>query len=219
MKRLLFNLFIVMLLAGILAACSDDQDNTDEENNQEEQTEEETNTDEEQESESDEGNASDSEEDSSEESGDTGSAPDEKAEDQLKLSIGDTGTITNNFSKHEITLNSVEIKEEAGGEPSQQGNYVIVDLTVKNLGEDALSADDALGSTELATEHGDSGMPWFFIEGVAEEWPGQIESGESQSGVLLFDIQKSDSYALQTAVDLDSLSNQISFIFSADEAK
>lgn len=226
MKRLLFHLCLLLFLAVMLVACSDEENSADESTTNEEEkqdsdneetndsgsnVDEETATDEASDGE-DSSNASETNDDTSEESG-------KEAEDQLKLNIGDTGKIANNFSTHEITLNSVEITDEAGGEPTQEGNYVIVNLTVKNLGEDVLNPEDALSSTELATEHGSGGLPWFYIEGAAEEWPAEIEPGQSETGVLLFDIQQSDEYALQTAFDLDSLSNQVSFVFKAEEAE
>ncbi|MFD2630919.1 DUF4352 domain-containing protein [Oceanobacillus kapialis] len=222
MKRIILNSCVLILFAVMFVACSNEdnneEDSTSSQGENQESTTEGTNNSKPANTDEAESSQGEDASDNTEEEADTSGEAIEEAEDQLELGIGDTGKIVNNFSTHEITLNSVEITEEAGGEPTQEGNYVIVNLTIKNLGDDVLNPEDALSSTELATEPGAGGLPWFYIDGVAEEWPAEIAPGESVNGVLLFDIEQSDEYALQTAFDLDSLSNQVSFVFNADEA-
>ncbi|WP_077623112.1 DUF4352 domain-containing protein [Sediminibacillus massiliensis] len=141
-------------------------------------------------------------------------------EDQLGLSIGDTAHYKYGYQdiirEFEITLNSVEITDTAGDEPSQEGNYVIADVTVKNLSEEPVIADDGLGIS-LKNEHVGS-TPWFYIEGVAEEWPGEIQPDKSQTGVLLYDVPVGNSYSLISG-ESHANANTISFEFTKEEAE
>ncbi|WP_194287388.1 DUF4352 domain-containing protein [Gracilibacillus oryzae] len=141
-------------------------------------------------------------------------------ENQLGLSIGDTAHWKYGYQdiirEFEITLNSVEITETAGDEPSQEGNYVIANVTLKNLSEVPVVAEDGLGLS-LDNENA-SGFPWFYIDGVAEEWPGEIQPNESQTGVLLYDVPAGNSYSLVSG-ESSANANTISFEFTADEAE
>ncbi|RDW21721.1 DUF4352 domain-containing protein [Oceanobacillus chungangensis] len=139
-------------------------------------------------------------------------------DDQLGLAIGDTAIVKSNFSEHEITLNSVEIKEQVDDTASELGNFVIVNLTVLNTGDEAVAAADIFSSTDLSSIDNSSGFPWYYIEGVAEEWPVDINPGESQTGVLLFDMEVSDQYILTDGEFLEGLTNKISFEFTREEA-
>ncbi|UOQ49796.1 DUF4352 domain-containing protein [Gracilibacillus caseinilyticus] len=141
-------------------------------------------------------------------------------EDQLGLSIGDTAHYKYGYQdiirEFEITLNSVEISDTAGDQPSEEGNYVIVNVTLKNLSEVPVIAEDGL-SLSLENENV-GGLPWFYIEGVAEEWPGEIPPNESQTGVLLYDSPTGTSYSLISG-DSSANANTISFEFTEDEAE
>ncbi|NAP01777.1 DUF4352 domain-containing protein, partial [Halomonas sp. MG34] len=141
------------------------------------------------------------------------------AEDQLGLKIGDTATVENNFTEFEVTLDAIEVAEEAGETPSEQGNYVILDLTVKNLSNEPLTGVDAFSSTSLETKENSSGFTWFYIDGVVEAWNSEIAPGEAQSGSLLFDVAKSDEYIMTMAKHLEGLSNYVTFNFSPEESK
>ncbi|MBB5147059.1 hypothetical protein HNQ35_002276 [Cerasibacillus quisquiliarum] len=201
MKRLL-QLILFILLAIGLVACSDKEETSDVTKGDE--VTEPTKQNAEQ----------DKEEVNDNESGDS-----EWGEDQLDLKIGDTGTVNNNFTSFEVTVNSVEFLEKAGEEYPQGDKFALIELTLKNLGEDSYTAEDILGSVTLADEPGSSGMSWFYVEGVAEEWPGEIGTNESQTGYILFDIYNSDQYFLQFGTFLDAVSNEVRFLFTDADAK
>ncbi|WP_067729827.1 DUF4352 domain-containing protein [Oceanobacillus damuensis] len=141
-------------------------------------------------------------------------------EDQMGLSMGDTAHYMYGYQddsrEFEITLNSVEIADTLGGEPSQEGTYVLVDVTLKNLSDVPVKAEEGLG-IGLGNENAGS-FPWFYLEGVAEEWPGEIQPNESQTGVLLYDLPAGNSYEL-IGGEHHSNANTISFEFTADEAE
>jgi hypothetical protein len=142
-------------------------------------------------------------------------------ENQIGLSIGDTAHYKYGYQdisrEFEITLNSVEIADTVGDEPSQEGSYVIVNVTLKNLSEVPVVAEDGLGGLGLGNENAGS-FGWFYLEGVAEEWPGEIQPNESQTGVLLYDIATGNSYSL-TSGESSANANTISFEFTEDEAE
>jgi hypothetical protein len=220
MKHILIKFSFLVILSILLVACSDKEDSeavesdtaiTEEDNSSEETGDELT----EEESETEDKTETEDAANTDSPSANSGNLP----ENQLGLGIGDTATVKNNYSEHEITLNSVEIKEQAGETTSELGNFVIVDLTVLNTGEEAVTADSVFSSTNLASVDNSSGFPWYYLEGVAEEWPSEIEPGESQTGVLLFDVEVSDQYILNIAEFLDGLSNQVSFEFTSEEAE
>lgn len=218
MKRLTLSISTLFLLSLLLVACNSDEEQQEAGNENEEVTESEDVSEETGEEESNESNQEDetTESDAGEANSDNG---DISTEDQLDLNIGDTARVENNFTEFEVTLDAIEVTEEAGDTPSEQGNYVIVDLTVNNLSDDPLTGEDAFGSTSLETKENSSGFTWFYIDGVVEAWDSEIAPGETQSGSLLFDVAKSEEYMLTMGQNLEGLSNYVTYTFTPDEAK
>lgn len=210
MKRILIILITSLLL--IVTACGDGDgaENTSATNKKENENTTEENGDEV----TDPPNKQDKEEVNDNESGDS-----EWGEDQLDLKIGDTGTVNNNFTSYEVTVNSVEYMDKIGDELPQNDRFVLVELTIKNLGKDSYSAEDILSSANLTESPGTSGTWPIIMEGIAEEWPGELSTNESQTGVLLFDISNSDEYALQLGTSHKSLSNEVRILFTDADAK
>ncbi|WP_337019409.1 DUF4352 domain-containing protein [Oceanobacillus massiliensis] len=216
MERILKMTISSFMLCLLLVACNGEDNNHGEEESQESVEGSSTENG---------GSDDDQAEPSEEESGDTSgteqpsSNEGELPENQLGLSIGDTAHLKNDYREYEITLNSVEITEKAGEEPSLEGNYVIVDVTLTNLSDEAAYAADAFSTTFLSTEAEGYAVPWFYVDGVAEEWTEEIAPGGSQTGVLLYDMEVSDSYVLHAGRGYEGLSNQISFEFSTNEVE
>lgn len=216
MKRLMLSIILVLTLGFLLVACNNEGEQQDANSNDEESQYNEDK------SEGINENETDSEQQEEEE--DTGDSTTEEdgelsAEDQLGLKIGDTAVVENNFTKFEMTLDGVELTEEAGETPSEQGNYVIVDLTVTNLSDEPLTGGDAFSSTRLETKENTSGFTWFYIDGVVEAWDSEIAPGDTQSGQLLYDVEKSEEYTLTLGKNLEGLTNQVTYTFTTDEAK
>lgn len=134
-------------------------------------------------------------------------------DDELGLGIGDTGTLHNNFSKSEITLDSVEVVNDDGYEKAYYGQYIVVHLTVKNIGEEAVDPLSILDVTHLALDDDLGGDSWDEYGELSEGWPEKIGVGEEASGPLVFDAEDADEYELQIDFNLASISNKVSFIF------
>ncbi|HEY4602317.1 MAG TPA: DUF4352 domain-containing protein [Cerasibacillus sp.] len=213
MKRILIILITGLLLSVTACGGNDGGKNKTADNKKENE-----NTTEENGDEVTEGNKQNAEQDN-EDVNDNESGDSEWGEDQLDLGIGDTGIVNNNFTSYEVTVNSVEFSEKLGEEYPQGDKFALIELTLKNLGEDSYTAEDILGSVTLADEPGSSGMSWFYVEGVAEEWPGEMGTNESQTGYILFDIYNSDQYFLQFGTFLDAVSNKVHFLFTDEDAK
>jgi len=220
MNRIVMALLSLTLISIFLVACNNEEQGEEvddtpvtEEETSESPEEDATENEDEEDTSDDEQNNQDEEttESSSENSG-------EYPEDQEGLGIGDTGHFGANFGEFEFTLNSVEIKEEVADDPSREGNYVLVDVTVKNLTDEPISGADALGNTFLSTNRESTGFGWFNMDGVAEEWP-EIAPGESHTGVLLYDLPVSDLYVLNTGRNFSDLSNVVTFEFTPEEAE
>ncbi|MDO6448215.1 DUF4352 domain-containing protein [Oceanobacillus profundus] len=219
MKKLFMGLFSIALLSSLLVACNNDEQ--DEEVEDTPVTEEETSeTPEDEATENEDEDTSEGEENNQEDDSNESASENngEYPENQEGLGIGDTGHIGSNFGEFEITLNSVEIKDEVANDPSREGNYVLVDVTVKNLTNEPIPGADALGNTFLSTDRESTGFGWFNMDGVAEEWP-EIAPGESHTGVLLYDLPVNDLYVLNTGRNFSGLSNVVAFEFTQDEAK
>ena len=213
MKRIL-----IILITGLLLSVTACEDGDGAENTSATNKKENENTTEENGDEVTEGNKQNAEQDK-EEVNDNESGDSEWGEDQLDLKIGDTGTVNNNFTSYEVTVNSVEYMDKIGDELPQNDRFVLVELTIKNLGKDSYSAEDILSSANLTESPGTSGTWPIIMEGIAEEWPGELSTNESQTGVLLFDISNSDEYALQLGTSHKSLSNEVRILFTDADAK
>src|SRR5699024_11313783 len=74
------------------------------------------------------------------------SASGDWGDDELELSIGDTGTLHNNFSKTEITLDSVEVIEDEDDE-TYFGQFTVLNMTVKNIGDEPVPHEDIFEAT------------------------------------------------------------------------
>lgn len=195
MKRYLFILITIFLLA----ACGSSEDEEEvvadatEENNEE--------------NEESEGNGTDS---------------DNLNEEVMEL--GETGFVDDEIGQYEITPKSVEIfKERDGITPYNDDEvFVLIDYTVKNLGEEPIEAEDVLGFRSLLENaqgnRVDEKRSYDFD--FVDKATGTIAPGESYEGQMFFDPPESetDEYTLQfgsSAADVEDAE----WFFTASEAK
>ena len=61
-------------------------------------------------------------------------------EDQLDLRIGDKGKFDTDLTTFEITLNGAEIIDEVDDISSQLDSFILLDITLKNTGEETYTA-------------------------------------------------------------------------------
>ena len=214
-------LFIILVSAMVvLAACNDDADQTEETdntNNQPEQTE------------NNEPSDNTENEDTTEPSDDTTEEPatDEEpaatndneasASDGGILSLGETGTMDDTLGTYEVTPTAVEFVESADGESPYNGIFVVVDITIKNTGDAELASED-IAKADLFNSD-DIRMESLNYYSFAENFEGPIAPGEEMSGQLVFDHNQTDTYQLIFGYGLETVSNEVKWEFSKDEAK
>lgn len=223
----------ILMLFMIFAGCSSDNNNANNTENNANQEETNTPSNNENDNQSDsvnnddeanngDNNTDEGENDNNVEDNDEDEKVDESAsgdwgDDELELSIGDTGTLHNNFSKTEITLDSVEVIEDEDDE-TYFGQFTVLNMTVKNIGDEPVPHEDIFEATELAAEDLDvGGEVWEIFDGVSGDWPDEIDVDEEASGRLVFDVEEADEYELQIDFGLGSVSNKVSFQFDEDE--
>ncbi|HEY4601393.1 MAG TPA: hypothetical protein VIG73_09010 [Cerasibacillus sp.] len=202
MKRLTLILTALLISTFILAGCSDDKDETKESDNN--VVNEENN------------DGKDNEDDSDK------SASEITTEDQLDLTLGDTGKFDTTLGTYEMTVESAELLEELDGEESQFDYLILINLSIKNTSDHDLDVEDLMYSmevTEMIDGSGFSDQSHVF-ESV-EELTGVIKPGEEISGQFISDIYESDEYYFRERSGNVAAggSNQVIWTIPADEAK
>lgn len=145
--------------------------------------------------------------------------------DELDLSIGESGLIESRLGKAIITLESVELVDEFYIEYSDRYTTLFVmDLTIRNVGDEAFSPEEVLSSGLLFGPDDDKNRKWMYYDEVSEKWQDKLEPNEKISGVIVFEYGQEDEYQLvfgdkrSSAKYVDS-SNKISFTFKHSEVK
>src|SRR5699024_3992619 len=107
----------------------------------------------------------------------------EEADDQLDLSLGDTGSFVTTLGTYDMTVTSAESKGyEFEGIESELDDWILLDITIKNTSDKLLIAEDLMDPMELTEDLEGSGYMASSgaFEGV-EEFEGEIEPGEELS--------------------------------------
>lgn len=176
MKKSLMSIMALLLMATILAACSDNtNDQTDVKENEEIEKVEET------------------EEDANEEGSDQ---KDDSVKDQRDLTIGETGTFQTTLGTYEVTLESAKIVgAELDGEASLLDELIVLDLTFKNIGDNVLLAEEIMHDMEITEDLEGSG----FSNGAEEfdsieVFEGEIQPGEEKVAQFIGDIYTGEEY-------------------------
>ncbi len=119
-----------------------------------------------------------------------------KVEDQLDLAIGDTGTFDTTIGIYEVTVESAElVGPELEGIETELDDFLLLDMSIKNIGEKPLSLEDVIVSLDVTKDLDKSG---FHDSSEAFEsvstFSGKIESGETIGGQFIAQVYKSDIY-------------------------
>lgn len=193
MKRLGF---LIILLVAILTivGCNSDNGETVDENNV-------------------------NNEDNSEESNDAGQT---NSEDGY-MKIGETGHVKNELGEFEVTPTGVEIfKERDGFTPMNDDEvFVLIDYTVKNIGENSLEEDDVLAhgihleNSQENRAFEDRFYEYDFVDGITED----IEPGETTEGQMIFAPPESETseYILHLSSSLGDTEDS-NWLFTESEA-
>src|SRR5699024_4036050 len=144
-------------------------------------------------------------------------------EDQLDLKLGDTGTFETTLGTYEMTLDDAElIGNELDGVKTMLDELILLDITVKNIGDTTLNIEDAIESMHISDSKDGSG----FYDGAedfesVEKFTGELEPGEEKSGQFISDVSRSDQYFFRK--DSGNItagsSNQVMWTFELEAAE
>lgn len=147
----------------------------------------------------------------------------EQASDE-KLRLGDTGTLKDTIGEYEVTPTAFEITKSVDGDvPSHadthDDDFIIVDITIKNIGDSALEGPDITRSGVVLADDNDlkSDNRWDYEWG--DQITSEIQPGEEVDGQLVFERPPSEYYELIFGYGLSSVSSQATWYFEPDEAK
>jgi hypothetical protein len=143
--------------------------------------------------------------------------------DQVDLKIGDTGQAESTIGKYEITINSVEMKDQLDGKESMFDHFFIMDITIKNLGGQPLDAIEPINTLELTEILEGSGSNDFSQNYASiKALTGKVEPGQSVNGQAVFHGRESDKYYVTTNVGLlaaGAVKNKTTWTFDKSEAQ
>ncbi len=207
MKKTTTLMATMVAIPFILGACSDSDDDASSAPSEETTTPSETETD-------------DNDNENVEDETDDSSAPAEEGEDQLDLVVGDTAIMESNVASFEFTLNSVEMVEEIDGEMPELDGYIIASITIKNIGDEPIDAQETSRTFEYTDFLEGSGMPddsqWYDAYDGVE---GDITPGDEITGTAVYEGYIDDENYLRVKPGLagTGLINDAMFTFSLDE--
>ncbi|WP_054950894.1 DUF4352 domain-containing protein [Numidum massiliense] len=147
----------------------------------------------------------------------SGDLPSGDVKSQSGLKMGETALIESTAGKYEVTLNSAKYADEVGGRESIEEVYLIVDVTVKNVGKKILEASAVQGSNiEVDGSYFDNVAD---VVGGVKLLKGKLSPYESTDGELLFEIRKGKTYKLVFGQGLGVVMNKVEWEFDASEVK
>ena len=187
MKRTSITIMLALTIIWALVACSDKNESNEDDTNNEDSVENE---------ESESAESDSVEEDEDDDDLTTLLKTIEDADDQLDLSLGDTGSFVTTLGTYDMTVTSAESKGyEFEGIESELDDWILLDVTIKNTSDEPLDAEDLISSMELTEDLDGSGYSdsaGAFDE--AEEFEGEIEPGEEKSAQFVAYAYESDTY-------------------------
>ncbi|HET7627420.1 MAG TPA: DUF4352 domain-containing protein [Bacillales bacterium] len=138
---------------------------------------------------------------------------------QVDLHVGETGTVKDTLGKYRVTLNSVQRKPEIEGKKLPNESFLIVNITIKNIGNKVIDAQDVISAVKLldSDEAGSDNRARNFKK--IELIKGKLSKGQKTSGELVFDVFKSDYYNLVWNNGFSSLSNEVSWKITPEDLK
>lgn len=189
MKKASWLMFILLVSAILLAACSNDDEQAKEPVND---TETETNDEEDEEGPSNEA---------------------DEIEDQLELTLGDTGVFDSPEGTYEMTVNQAELLgKKFEGVESTRDDIILLDITVTNTSEEQLLVDKIMDDMEVTDDldeagSGDNGIGFESIDPLN----GSLEAGEEMTGHFLTTVNESKTYHFRRNPEVvkDDANNQV----------
>jgi len=228
MKKLLSFMFITVLSTGLMAACGDE--GTNDETNNEELT---NGTNEAMENDEQENTASENANDENmvngttdndnEENGSSNNDTSGDYDDQTDLSLGDSGKIATTIGEYEVTFSNAELFTEMDGEESPRGYFVTVDISVTNLGQSEIEADDIRKNFEFSESRDGGGFSDVSAEvDSVEPFAGTIGPSETLDGQMVSVVTDIEEYFINVKGGLlssSAVSNNLIWTFDKSEAE
>jgi hypothetical protein len=145
----------------------------------------------------------------------------EEFEDQLDLSIGDTGRVSSTLGAFEMTVDSISKEVEIDGKSSPLDFHLVVDVTLKNIGDTTYDAEDIAGAYRITNTPDGSGQSDITnnLDSIGKI-TGDLEPGEEISGKLVFDVQGEGEQYLKINGGLiasDAVHNDTVWTFTEEE--
>ncbi|THG88623.1 hypothetical protein AJ85_01905, partial [Alkalihalobacillus alcalophilus ATCC 27647 = CGMCC 1.3604] len=221
MKKIMKAIGITLLAGSLLVACNSDE-GTD---TSEDPTGEGIPNEQVDESDNEESNSGDDENEESNEtdseSSGGGMASDLEFGDQLDLGIGDTAQISSNIGAYEITLNSVSQTEEVDGKSSPLSHFIIMNLTIKNIGEQALDAYDTVSVLHQNNDvEGSGAADYSHLYESVEGFEGSIEPGQEVTADAIYNARDGNEQFLfinPGLIAAKGVYNDVVWTFTEDE--
>lgn len=147
----------------------------------------------------------------------------DSAEDQRDLTIGETGTFVTTIGTFEMTVEAAEIVgTELDGEESLFDELIVLDLTVKNVGDEAIVIEDIMHDMEITDDleaSGSSNGAEMFDS--IELFEGELQPGEEKAGQFIGDIYTANEYYFGKAEGnvAAGTSNQVIWTIQDTEAR
>lgn len=147
----------------------------------------------------------------------------EEVGDQIDLKIGDTGTFETTLGTYEMTLDGAEIVgTELDGEESLFDELIVLDLTIKNTGDDAFLIEEVMHDMEITEDMETSGSSnGAEMFDSIEMYEGELQPGEERSGQFIGDIYTGNEYYFKKAEGnvAAGTSNQVLWTIQDSEAR
>ena len=220
MKRFLYLLVAIFFSISVLAACSSESDKKGKTESTNGEVEKQPDTSEDAQGSSENKQEEDSEDNKKNQEADTSSGD---FKDQTDLRIGDTGQAESTIAKYEITVNSVQLKNEINGEKPDIDHLFLVEVTVKNIGDSSIEAMIPIRTLEFTNnlEGGGSGEDTeYFI--LSNPLTGTLEPGQSVTGEVVFQGFDGETYYIRTKKGLiaaGAVKNDTIWRFTKNEAQ
>ena len=220
MKRFLFLLIALFFSMSVLAACSSESDKKGKTESTNGEIEKQPGTSGDAQVSSENKQEEDSEDSKKNQEADTSSG---NFNDQTDLKIGDTGQAESTTGKYEITVNSVQMKDEINGKVSSIDHLFLFEVTVKNIGDSTVDALERIGTLEFSNDPESGGRAEYTKSyQLSNPLTGTLEQGQSVTGEVVFQGFDSETYYIRTDIGLigaGAVKNKTTWTFNKSEAQ
>lgn len=142
-------------------------------------------------------------------------------EDQIDLKIGDTGQVETTLGKYEITIESIKEVEDIDGKSPMLDRFFIAEVKLKNIGDTAIDARDAMDNIEITEDLDGSGYSDYSPHfSNTKALTGTVEPGDSVSGQAVFEGYEEDTHYIRVVSGLlaaGAVKNDVRWTFTNDD--